>query len=346
VATAADPTPIAVKYAATGGAGGPLGAATGAETCDLMNLGCRQTFQNGEIYWHPRSTFSPGTPASVLSGAIRTRFDALVARSSMYYPGYPTGDALCGLRGGGCGQFFLNDEFRSPSAIYWSPSTGAHDVTGGILEVWRSTGWERGYLGYPITDNDCTLAWYGCFQVFQGGSVYESPDDTGNYALTYVVRGAIRDRWATTGWERGPLGYPRSGENCGLAGSGCYQLFQGGSMYWSPVSGAQPVGGAIRDRWAATGWERGFLGYPVSGENCGLAGGGCYQLFQGGSMYWSPASGAQHVGGAIRTAWAAQGWERGRLGYPLTGEYPVPGGVAQRFQGGTLTFAFSTGRAR
>jgi uncharacterized protein with LGFP repeats len=115
-------------------------------------------------------------------------------------------------------------------------------------------------------------------------------------------------------------------------------------VYWSPGSGARVVVGAVRDRWAAQGWETGPLGYPVTDERCGLRDGGCFQLFQRGSVYWSPGSGARVVVGAVRDRWAAQGWETGLLRYPVSDEYPVPGGRAQRFQGGSLTWVAATGR--
>ena len=51
VAVAADATPIAAKYAALGGASGPLGAALGAEDCSLTGGGCDQDFANGAIVW-------------------------------------------------------------------------------------------------------------------------------------------------------------------------------------------------------------------------------------------------------------------------------------------------------
>ncbi|MCF6735436.1 hypothetical protein E9565_09690, partial [Blastococcus sp. KM273129] len=38
--------------------------------------------------------------------------------------------------------------------------------------------------------------------------------------------------------------------------------------------------------------------------------------------------------GAIRDAWAGQGWENGRLGYPTSDPQPVTGGTRQTFQGG------------
>ena len=51
-----------------------------------------------------------------------------------------------------------------------------------------------------------------------------------------VVKGAIRDRWASLGWEAGALGYPVADEVCGPAG--CEQAFQRGRIAWSPATGA------------------------------------------------------------------------------------------------------------
>lgn len=52
---------------------------------------------------------------------------------------------------------------------------------------------------------------------------------------------------------------------------GRYNHFEGGSIYWTPRTGPHEVHGAIRDLWASTGWENGFLGYSVS-ERDGPAG--------------------------------------------------------------------------
>ncbi len=220
--------------------------------------------------------------------------------------------------------------------MYWSPASGAHVVLGSIGERWGGQGWEFGRLGYPLSGEVCGLRDGGCFQPFQGGSVYWSPASG-----AHVVLGSIGERWGGQGWEFGRLGYPLSGEVCGLRDGGCFQPFQGGSVYWSPASGAQVVLGSIGDRWGQQGWEFGWLGYPVGSEVCGLRGGGCFQPFQGGAVYWSPASGAHPVGGygaALARAWGQQGWEFGRLGYPLEGPRAGSRGVAveQRFQGGLM----------
>jgi hypothetical protein len=42
--------------------------------------------------------------------------------------------------------------FQSGASIYWSPDTGAHLVYGAIRTLWEQLGWEKSYLGYPLTD--------------------------------------------------------------------------------------------------------------------------------------------------------------------------------------------------
>ena len=60
--------------------------------------------------------------------------------------------------------------------------------------------------------------------------------------------------------------------------------------------------------------------------------------FERGAVYWSPASGAEPVTGAIYKAWGALGFERGALGLPTSGEIQEPQWIVQNFQHGTLNF--------
>jgi uncharacterized protein with LGFP repeats len=83
------------------------------------------------------------------------------------------------------------------------------------------------------------------------------------------------------------------------------------------------------------------MGYPVTDETGTPDGIGRYNHFTGGagaSIYWTPATGAWSVHGGIRGRWAAQGWERGPLGYPVSDEYAVPGGRRSDFQRGSLVW--------
>ena len=94
-------------------------------------------------------------------------------------------------------------------------------------------------------------------------------------------------------------------------------------------------GGAIYSRWQATGGMNGPLGAPTSPEAPG-ANLSRYVIFAKGAIYWSPASGAQPVSGAICDAWATLGYERGPLGLPTSAEIQEPQWIVQNFQHGTL----------
>lgn len=155
--------------------------------------------------------------------------------------------------------------------------------------------------------------------------------------------GAITAKYARTGGPASWLGNPASPEVTGLRSGGAYQVFRGGSIYWSAAGGAHTVGGAIRSKWAADGAQNGRLGYPTADEGRGLKDGGAYQGFQGGRIHWSRATGAHITRGGILSAWAASGYERGVLGYPTSNEYAFSGGAAQNFQGGTITWTAQAG---
>ena len=209
-----------------------------------------------------------------------------------------------------------------------------YGVKGAIGSAWAALGGGGGKLGYPTSNEMCGLTGGGCYQRFQGGTIHYSPG-TGAYATW----GGIRTAWGSLGFEKGKLGYPVSNEICGLTGGGCYQRFQGGTIHWSPGIGAHATWGGIRAAWGSLGYEKGKLGYPVANEICGLVNGGCYQGFQGGTIHWSPSTGAHATSGSIRTAWGALGYEHGRLGYPVSDETcgAANGACTQDFQGGTIS---------
>jgi|GEM_PF-6331639 len=155
--------------------------------------------------------------------------------------------------------------------------------------------------------------------------------------------GAIQLHYDDLGGPAGFLGGPLGGEMTTPDGIGRFTEYEHGAIYWTPATGAHEVHGGIRAEWAATGWERGPLGYPVTDETGTPDGVGRFNNFQSGSVYWTPATGAHEVHGAIGAKWAAAGWERGPLGYPVTDEYAVPGGRASDFQHGRISWNAATG---
>ena len=156
---------------------------------------------------------------------------------------------------------------------------------------------------------------------------------------------AIDVKHAQLGGDAGLLG-PASGPEHVLP-DGRFRLFRGGSVYWSPGTGAHEVHGSIRDRWQALGWEGGVLGYPTTDEVIAPDRAGRYNHFTGGSVYWSPRTRPSAVVGSIREAWARNGWELGPLGYPVSDELVTADGTGRvsRFQGGSAWWSPTTGAA-
>jgi uncharacterized protein with LGFP repeats len=124
------------------------------------------------------------------------------------------------------------------------------------------------------------------------------------------------------------------------------QDFRGGSIYWSPDTGAHAVHGAILTHYKELGGPGRVLGYPTTDERTTLDAIGRYNHFTGGdgaSIYWTPGTGAWSTHGTIRAKWAALGWERSHLGYPTSNEYAIPGDRANNYQDGTIQFYYGSG---
>lgn len=98
----------------------------------------------------------------------------------------------------------------------------------------------------------------------------------------------------------------------------------------------------IRTKWLAL---RSTLGEPSVVETA-AANGGRTTGFTGGAVYWSSATGAWAVRGAILTYWTGLGAERSTYGYPLSDQYAVAGGVRQDFQNGSVFVATGSSTAR
>lgn len=109
-----------------------------------------------------------------------------------------------------------------------------------------------------------------------------------------------------------------------------------------PESAAQ---GAIGVKYRAMGGAGGPLGCPTSYELTNPDGTGKRQVFAGGTMYWSNATGAHPVWGKIGEKWGELGWEGGQFGYPVSDELTNPDNVGKRqqFQGGTIYWSHDTG---
>ena len=157
----------------------------------------------------------------------------------------------------------------------------------------------------------------------------------------------IAARYSALGGAKGFLGAAQNAVTPCPDRVGFFRHFNGGSIYWSPASGAHEVHGLIRQKWAAMGWERSFLGYPTTDETAGRDSRheGRFNHFTGGSIYYHPAAGTFEVHGAIRQKYLELGGEASFLGYPTTSETACPDrfGRFNHFQGGSIYWTGWTG---
>lgn len=147
----------------------------------------------------------------------------------------------------------------------------------------------------------------------------------------------------------GALGLPVTEEIYGLKDGGAYQVFERGTIYWSPTTGAYVNKGDIRNEWKNWGYENGQLGYPVSDEYTVSSAfvsnyetNALIQDFQGGSIIWSN-NWAKVVHTEFNTKWKAYGSQNG-LGLPTSNQVSsVNSGYVQNFERGNIYWTSPTG---
>lgn len=225
--------------------------------------GVAQDFKGGQVY------YSPATGAIPTGGMIGGSYHGVSGPGSGL--GMPTGGEQ--LLPDGRGRF---QAFQS-GAIYWTPQTGAQPVRGAILDEWGRRGYEGGPAGYPTGLEQSTPNKDGVVQGFEHGPMYFSPKNG-----AHLVQGLILGKYSQLGFENSVFGFPASGE-VGLKDFGRMARFEGGNIYWSPLSGAWGVrNGVVMDAWGALGFENGGLGFPTGDET--QIPGGSQQSFQGGTV--------------------------------------------------------------
>lgn len=151
------------------------------------------------------------------------------------------------------------------------------------------------WLGPRLTEGEMRTAdGVGRFAQFKNGYIYWHPS-TG----AHPIPGSLFEKYAETGWEAGPLGYPITDHTVLHDPTGRewgeVQGFQSGALYRRTDRPAYRVHGEIRERWNRSGFETGPLGWPTSDEVPFDS--GTYQEFEEGRIYWTPK---QTV--ALRTA--------------------------------------------
>lgn len=98
----------------------------------------------------------------------------------------------------------------------------------------------------------------------------------------------------------------------------------------------------ILEKWRSLGGRQAAIGLPVGGEFA--VAGGSAQRFERGRIYWSDATGARDLRGAILDTYRDWGATRSRLGFPVKGMMVAPGGGHKvAFERGHIFSARRTG---
>ncbi len=230
---------------------------------------------------------------------------------------YPVGD--------GFGQNF------SGGKIFFNPATGAHLLYGAILDKYQALGGPADSdLGFPTIDEVVGLVGpdsrVSTFSASDKPAIFWTPD-TG----AWVVRGAINAAWDKLGGSAGTVGVPTGDET--YDGDVVSQKFTGGEISYNntskafttvPAELANDLAGvevpadattAINQAWRAAGGLAGPLG-ARQGAQYTVGSDGAAQDYAGGKIFYSSATGAHAVTGAILAKYDALGGPTSDLGLP------------------------------
>src|SRR4051812_36343440 len=92
-------------------------------------------------------------------------------------------------------------------------------------------------LGNPVSTLEFG-AHDGFYRTYERGAIYLSPK-----GRVFEVHGAIYQRYVSLKAEAGVLGYPQTDETATSLGTGKFNHFDNGSIFWSPATGAWEIQG-------------------------------------------------------------------------------------------------------
>lgn len=311
---------LQARWAAEGGAAGPLGQPIGAARCGGPY--CFQSFEGGFL--------------NAVHNAIDNSWQTFVVRKSSGVTGpkwyeldglanydLPLSDEVTLAGGGSYQRFHAPDpSTRYLGFEYIFAPTGKAPFAADPKEsrMVLSAGAARGIyppftgpypvfdmLGVPDAPATCTLTGGGCEMTFGQGAWRYLTAPSGNAIGGYQPASPIGAAYAARGAEQGELGYPSAAPHCDSSGS-CtwalekvdFDLYQGASHV---------VSAAVRS-------ASSYLGAAVEDQACGLPGGRCGQTFERGAVYTSPA-GTWSIRGSVYARWKALGGGNGALGFPV-----------------------------
>jgi uncharacterized protein with LGFP repeats len=316
---------VMTAYTGAGWVRGGLGWPTGPETC--TGSLCAQPFDGGVI------AYTSGKPAVVLLdvgmpevAAVRAATSEVLGASAGY------AQAVADPKGNGLARKYT-------AGWVHATARGAFTSSSKIMTAYSAAGWVRGYLGWPraaeqtVTDPNGN----GTAQAFTGGWVHSSAK--GSFASTSTVMTA----YSAAGWVRGDLGWPLTGELC--TGTACVQRFDGGIVEYLKGKAATARTGITSAALVAAAAEQTAVTGPLGSTKSGVQliadrnGSGLALKYANGWVH-SSDRGTFVSSPTVMTAYSANGWVRGALGWPTGVEKCATKTCSQTFEGGTITYWF------
>lgn len=263
---------------------------------------------------------------------IATKYAALGGTGGVM--GAPTGPEEAMGDGRGRRRRYANGN------IYWTQSTGAHDVRGSLLREYDSQGGAFGGLKYPTSDTKTAADKTRRYNNFEGGRIYSMVSG----GATLAILNPFFLKHEQLKGVGGVLGYPTAEVRSSADKRSTYVNFANGRIYAFDGRVVEIHGSVFRFH-EASGGVKGPYGYPVIDLAPVGDGRGSTQWFETGMTFTSSKTGTQGLTGDVLDRYVANGAARGYLKYPKTSVKPVGDGVGTFavFENGNIYASAATG---
>ena len=175
------------------------------------------------------------------------------------------------------------------------------------------------------------------WQDYQNGSIVGN--DKNGY---HESMGGVRARWASLNFQSGVLGMPTSDMQLNPSTGILWQNYEHGVIVGNNEKGYYESRGSIRNVWQKYGFESGKFGFPTSNIMYDKQSDMYWQNYQGGSIVGNDKLGHFESFGEIRTVWAKNGFQSGKLGLPTSDVIQNGTIQSQTYQHGTIYYDTST----
>ena len=319
-----NPSRIEIKYQDLGLVGSVLGRPVTREK-DATRNGRKRRYEDGIILWHK------SVGAHEVHGKVAEFYRGFGGESGAL--GYPRTD-----------QFRTGDNTGSAArfekgSVYKRDGRAAKAVLGRSDTRYRELRGPSGKLGYPTSNT--TAIEDGYVTKFADGAIYQSARTD-----AVEVRGAVLDVLESRGGPTGSrLGFPLKPVRVYDDG-GRVQDFEHGLIAGPGRRRVFAVRQQIETRYRRSGGTSGAWGYPTSHtERVAGARHGMESGFQGGTAYWSEATGTRFLHGPILARYLEEGGPAGGLGYPTSDVETTTTGLQRAsFERGVITYEPTTGQ--